>query len=328
MIKRTAISQENGENSSKVIICSTKDYTPNDADFIEFSRQIWESKDYDPVYDILKAYFELNNFNDYQKLFGIHLYVTIYNTYWTLYLLEKYKNNLTWDAILNDHAVINKELKFGSDRRGIRAIGLSKVIPMYQEFFGDVSLEDYFINWMTEDGVKNYECLKKLILAIPQNGSWATYKHIDVLNNSGGYNIDCNDWWVKGRAFGGKQLVVDWKHGREFRLGKNLQESPEIIAEINDFADYWTARFKQEIDPNITYDVSETMACKYHATYGGTYYAGHDMDKMYEELTHSGDTKVINLILELRKQCFKQKDLVELCGGSGVRKELKGKIIL
>lgn len=308
-----------------------KGYKPQDEHFIEFSRQLHESYDLDPVYPVLQKYFEINNYSDEEKLFGIHVYLTYYNTYWTLLTLERYRGNFDYLKLAEADFIVNKELKFGSDRRGVRAIGLQTVLPQFQQFFGEFSgqnpLSQFFLAPLTEDGKANYALMKNLVLKVPHNGSWAGYKHIDLLTYCGGFPIECTDWWVKGRAFGGKQLVVDYElgMGEKFKLGKTLPESAEIVKRIEDFADRWTTRFQEEIGSNVTYDKSETMACKYHALYGKNYYAGHDIDKMQEEIC-GYDKKIDDLLYSLREQCFDKAYLGEHSGWNGVRKELKGVI--
>lgn len=303
-----------------------KGYHPQDDHFIEFSKQILDSWDVDPVYPVLKKYFEMENYSLEEKLFGVHVYLTYYNVFWTIATLKALRGNFNFESWRQLEFVQNKTAKFGSDRRGIRAYGLNVVLPMFSSFFKDYTTqEEYYIKPLTNDKRKNYEINKDLVLAVPHNGSWAAYKHIDLLTHSADVPIECTDWWVKGRAFGGKQLVVDWELGGG-KLGKVVKETPEVVARINDFADRWTAKFQEVIDPTITYDKSETCACKYHALYGRTYYAGHDIDKMQEEIMKSGyfDKEIADLMYHLREECFDKKHLGEHSGWEGVRKELKG----
>lgn len=313
----------------ETIVCDkSKGYKPNDSDFIEFSKQLHDSEDIDPVYPVLAEYFRMRNFSLEEKLFGVHLYLTFYNTYWTLVVLERYRDSTNYSAMLEFDFIREKKLKFGSDRRGVRAIGLATVFPQFDAFFNKKPLSEYFLKDLTDDGEKNYELMKKKVLDIPHNGSWAGYKMIDLLTYCAGLNIKCTDWWVKGRAFGGKQLVVDWEigMGEDYKLGKTLPETDEIVRRIEAFADRWTARLQKEVSPRTTYDRSETMACKYHALYGKTYYAGHDIDKMQEEIC-GYDKNVDDLLYHLREVVLPKEYLGEHNGWKGVRKELKGKLI-
>ena len=301
-----------------------KGYKPNDEDFIEFSRQIYESLDIDPVYPLLKNYFDLREFTEEERVFGSFIYSTIYNLYWTLALLEEHRKELTFET-LSESPLLDR-IKCGTDRRGIAFYGVRNAFKDFVNFFSEKSLYQFITEPLTPDGKKNYIILRDHIQKIPHYGKWGTYKIIDVLTHSAGLNINCTDWWTKGRAFGGKQLVVDWEMGMEYRLGKNLKETNEIVEMIDKFSDRWTERFQRVINKSITYDQSETMACKYHALYGGTYYAGHDIDKMQEEPKQKYSKALDDLFFYLREITFDKKYLGEHQGWKGVRRELKGKL--
>ena len=97
----------------------------------------------------------------------------------------------------------------------------------------------------------------------------------------------------------------------------------KAIRLIEDFEDKWTKKFQREIDPCVTSDYSETMACNYHSFYMGHYYVGHDIDKMLEEDTkyHKPSSVILSY---LRNSCFERKFLGEHSGWDGVRKHKKG----
>ena len=308
----------------------SKGYVPNNQDFIDFSNQIYESLDFDPVYPVLSKYFDMRGFNIEEKLFGVHLYLTIYSTYWTLYFLERYPRPYSFKQLAEDNAVVEKKVSIGTDRRGVAWAGLARVFPEIDAFYynGSTSMTQYFTNGLDKDfKTTNMKLLKPRVLAIPYNGPWAAFKHLDLLLNCVGLPIEFSDWWVKGRPFGGKQLVIDMKMGLGHKLGHEVKETKEIVDMIDEFSHHWTREFQENVDTSITYDISETFACKYHATYQGTYYPGHDIDKMQKEIC-GYDTHIDDIMYDLRELCFDKKDLGELSSWKGVRNQLKGKIII
>lgn len=293
-------------------------YKPNLEDFYEYSKQSLYSLDNDPVYPVLKEYFDSNNYTLEERLFGTNLYVTLYNTAWTIYLLEKYRGHFSMRTIGNDDTIKNRIFKYGSDRRGL---SWKNQIDLYQqlaEFWDDKNYVDFFTGQLGSNEQENFEKLWKITMAIPNNGMWAAYKLCDMLLNVCGLPIEFTDFRTKNRAYGGKSMAWDIiSETTGNKVGKTVKETSEVIAQIEEFLENAYLHLNS-IDKRFTRDVVETTACNYHAVYRNSYYAGADIDEMYEQLHKLQKSrladKVVKDILTIRSQVFDKKMLREHTG--------------
>lgn len=300
---------------------ASKGYVPTVKDFIEFSRAlIYAEGCTDIVYTFLNNYINvMKKANLRGKLMFIHIYHLTYNPSFAIYLFEKYGNAMTWDDIANDIVVRDKKMKIGKYRRGVRMMGLPSAVKTIRDFLNGVDVEEYFLKGLTQDPKENYSILKKRVSAIPQNGLWATHKHIDLLRNVVGINVEFTDWMAKDRRFGGKQFYLDLILERtDMRLRKEYKETKIFIDGVEDFAVKVTELLNESnvSDTHLTLDQSETLACGFHAFYNGKYYLCEDISENYKYYLDSKGVceKTDAIFLELRKMTFQPEQLEEYTG--------------
>lgn len=293
-------------------------YIPEFKDFVEFSKQLVKVESHNDIaYVFLKEYTEMKNMSLRGKLMFCHLYCLTYNPYFAIYLYEKYGDDVTWKQVKEDPASKSRAIKIGSYRRGVGMIGLSQAVSDVEAFLSDSNVVEYFTGSLTDNPEDNYKTLQKVCGDIPHNGLWAVHKHIDLLKNVAGLNIEFTDWMAKGRKFGGSQFFYDLSFQKTHEKVKPLINNKDFITNLEEWAKVVTEILQEEMpEIRVGLDVSETFACGFNAWYRGKYYLGGDIDKNLSFVLGAKGycEKTDKIYYELRKRTMPNDQLGEVHG--------------
>lgn len=197
-------------------------------------------------------------------------------------------------------------LPTATERRAHRDVRqLAKHILDVREQLGD---EPYA--WLGANGW-DWEPLNKRIMELHGNGRWAAYKLAEMLQKVAGAPTEATD--------AGHRYSTGPRKGLQDLYGDLVPEG-QGAADIA-VLDAITAGLQNQVGEK---DVAliETSLCDFHSLTKGSYYLGHDIDGMQEQLNHpkvNPGTKV----WEGRAAVFDHELLGEQNGWSGVRRDLK-----
>lgn len=274
------------------------------ADFCVFAKAHVESGDIDPMYPVLRTFYETEKVPREIALWRTLAYVAFYHVgsaenFWMRY---------------PEPGPVGFELKglaTGIERRGFRASTkpfehINIVLEYARVRAG--GLEAWF-DWMIGDGGEaGWDRVRAEFMELPGGGPWSSYKLADLLKQVHKAPITASDIGVGGQSEtagpipGMVQLTGrSWKDcARDVRLQKSL-----------------LGRAQDQGVPFDGLDQLETSLCDFNSLTHGRYYVGHDIDSQMEHLKDSCSS------LRSARGCFQNRYRGEFGGWTGVRKELK-----
>ncbi len=276
------------------------------APFCTFAKAHVESWDLDPMYPVLRRFYEDAALPKEVALWRTMLYLTWYH----IGTAEKAWNRWPEPAAFSAGDVT--PYATGTERRCFR--GNVKAGPHLAAFLADTRGYGSLSGWAdaatSRGGKFGWQVARMTFQQIPYGGQWSSYKLADLLKHVHGYPITANDIGVGG---GGetagpvpgmvKLTGADWKR---CAADVGLQQ------ELHDEAVRCGVPFNG-------LDQLETSLCDFNSLLKGGYYVGHDIDVQQEQLRDSGGG-----LLAARMATFEPKWLGEVGGWNGVRKPLKG----
>lgn len=277
-------------------------------DFCEFTKPYVYSTDIDPVYPVLKAYYDYIGLDAEHRIWHTFLYVTHYSLK---------SAEILWNMYPEPTGIIPEmpKLSTGIERRGFRGAP-DKVIKNITEFYEashfnrDWDTGNALSTWLNRivgDGGKDgWNRVRAAFKEISYNGDWASYKWADLVKHTLGYPITASDIGVGGGGetagpIPGMVIITgeDWKRCAE---DVELQEALLQLAVENG-------------SPLNGLDQLETALCDFNSLYKGRYYAGNDVDMMMEQLDPYS-------LLWTARGIIPEEYLGEVSGWYGRRKEL------
>lgn len=263
-------------------------------DFCTFAQAQITSTDIDPVYPVLRNYFEEQRLSTEQCLWSLYLYVGSYHL-----------GSAEWLWSLNPSpARLSESIRIhtGVERRGFRGNGLLALNVNAMLEKGRLQA------WVEQSVERGWEGVRAVFESIPYNGTWASYKWADLLKNVMGYPIDAPDIGLSGGSHtsgsvAGLMRLTEFDYHR-CATDLALQQS------VLDRARHRGVQFGG-------FDQLETALCDFNSLAKGTYYVGHDIDAMMGQINPG------SVLWSSRAAVIPAQYLGEVCGWSGVRKHLK-----
>lgn len=301
-------------------------YPMTESDFFVMAECSIHSGDIDPVYPVMKRWFDNYQVSDVDRLWGCLLYLYLYNLPWTLDIFESYpsieiaKANKIWeDSRLS-------LVKIGSDRRGIYwSGGLSLALKNLMDSLYNLNDLAYL--------PKDYKKVNEFIRSLPLGGVWSGFKYSDlVTQTTENFHLECEDLFLRERLAGPGEAVLALL-GQDTKNHKYIKDNyPLIEAKLNE----WVRIIGTKVNGYKTWSSKifrfglfelETVLCNYHSICTGSYYLGMDLDDMYiklkDKLIKQGkSTGSDRAIAYLRNALFEEKNLIEFSGRKG-REDIK-----
>lgn len=275
-------------------------------DFCTFAELQIESTDIDPVYPVLKAYYDMEGHDLSTRVWKTFLYEACYNlasahTLWEL--LPEPPRNMILPLI--------PSVKTGIERRGFR--GDSNLLTVHiKSFLNHVyNVSPWYTSlasWITDIANKGWTAVRNDFEDIQYNGSWASYKWADLVKHVLDFPIEATDIGVGGKGENAGPIPgmvrltgLDWKVCAE-----DVEAQKELL------------KISRESGvPFAGLDQMETSLCDFNSLCKGSYYVGHDIDLMMENLPENSP------LWEARKIAIPHEYLGELNGWHGVKRDMK-----
>lgn len=274
----------------------TLSQTPLFSDFCDFAKAQLRSRDIDPMYPVLKAYFQSLEISQADKIWRTAVYVTFYHI-GSAYQVWSHYPSLTQVRI--------GALPTGIERRGFRGnlqaqANLNSLIGLCG---GDIQ------GWLESAVERGWDAVRKAYEEIAYNGVWASYKWADLVKHTLGYSsLVATDIGVGGNGKEAGPIP-----GLARLTGKSWQECVKNKDLQRDFLENC---LKAGV-PFSGFEELETALCDFNSLCKGSYYVGHDIDMM---MLHLPSDKAF---WQARRDCIPAEYLGELNGWKGVRKPLK-----
>lgn len=270
-------------------------------DFCTFAKAQIISGDIDPMYPLLRTFYEDEKLAQEVALWRTLLYVTWYH----VGSAEK-----IWKRIPSPRSLTPDEingLPTGVERRGFRG-------NVHAVRFVNGVLERAPLGlspWVESlgEGEEGWDRVRAELQSVAFGGAWASYKWADLLKHVHRLPIVASDIGV-----GGKGEKAGPIPGMVRLTGKPWQVCAEDVGLQKELL----ARGREEGVPFVGLDQLETALCDFNSLCKGTYYVGHDIDVQQEHLKghfHGG-------LWEARR-VFSDRYRGEVSGWAGVRPELK-----
>lgn len=228
-----------------------------------------ESQDIDPVYPVLKWYYNREGFDSETALWFTTLYLAYYNL----------GSAATAFNVCPEFTVIpySPELctfPIATERRNLLGGKLKFFIDSYKAFCATQETQENFIkSEFTTDPINNYEVFWETSQLLWGNGRWATFKWAELLKEVHGFPLTAPDMRL--------QFCSGPKEGLS-RLYRTHESAS--VAYLNHCAGHLQSYLAKR-GLNLTWERLETVLCDFNSLYKGHYYVGHDIDQMQEQLS-------------------------------------------
>lgn len=243
-----------------------------------FARAMLESRDLDPLYDVLRELYVAMDLDEERALWFTTLYLAYYNlpsaltAFWYLPLDDAYE--LLHGA---GEPQALTALPMATERRNLRIGG--KVVLNLQSYLGWVAVfgsQRLFLRQRWGDNPeRNFLAFWDTAQSVWGNGRWAAFKWADLLKNVHGWNLAAPDMRM---AF-----CSGPKEGLQLLYGYPTEDVPTL--------DRMGADLRERLAAdglNLDWEELETVLCNFKSLYKGKYYVGHDIDELQERIDLSG----------------------------------------
>lgn len=264
-------------------------------DFCDFAKAQLSSRDIDPMYPVLKSYFDSLNLSQAERIWRLAVFVAFYHIGSAYAVWERYPS-LTEVSL--------DPLATGIERRGFRGNRLAEanLNALLYASAGDLQ------GWLERAVSEGWDSVRLAYEQIPYNGVWASYKWADLVKHVLGYPLEASDIGVGGNGKNAGPIpgmvLLTGRPWEECAKDKGLQ-----AALLHDT--------KAAGVPFAGFDQLETALCDFNSLYKGSYYVGHDIDMMMLQLPEGA------ALWQARRSVIPSQYLGEINGWKGVRKELK-----
>lgn len=271
-----------------------------------FARWHVESGDVDPVYPVMEHLIGPTLDLDWdERVSFVLLYVAYYD-------IASALRTWTQGWRIGD-ALTDEQLHYrtGTERRAHRDVRqfrrhLESMAAITAHFGG--AGEMFMLD--DDDPRMRWRVFQDRLALIHGNGRWAGYKTGEILDTVLGCNCPPPD---AGHAFssGPRKGLADLVPASARWTGND----PATIRQLDQLTNWLVDRW------GIPVAQVETVLCDWHSTVKGSYYVGHDIDLMLDQLRRV-NTATAEMLLEARFASFDTRWLGEHCGWDGVRTEL------
>lgn len=238
-------------------------------DFDTFSRDLIETKDVDPVYEVIPKICETFGF---EPIWFTFVYVGFYDLKSAIHVCKQMKNADDWNKALFAKLKDDGRITFGHERRGTgrqtaTMIAMFNVISnmIKKSIVDELNFESNFL-------------LRESIQRIPNHGRWAAFKIAEIFEKSFGFEtLAINDLGLTPEGINQNSSPsggLKWLYGKT--EDTDLDFTPNMIPTFNHLAD--------DLSDAWGYDIGkvETCLCKFHKLVTGKYYVGHDIQEFLE----------------------------------------------
>lgn len=269
------------------------------SDFCLFARAQLESGDIDPMYVMLRRFYENERLDREQALWRTLLYLAWYH----VGSAEKVWTKIPEPRWVEDEEV--RGLPTGIERRTFRGNTYAKMfINAAQQKASSLSA------WVDSfgEGTRGWDRAREELRSLPWCGPWASYKFADLMKHVHGLPLEASDIGV-----GGASETAGPIPGMVRLTGENWKECASNVGLQREL-------LAHACDAGVPFaglDQLETALCDFNSLCKGGYYVGHDIDDQMTKLKDSGAGLWESRIV------FADQWRGELGGWFGVRKERK-----
>lgn len=273
-------------------------------DILEFGKGHIKSKDIDPVYPVLREFYDSLDWNEETRLWFTELYLAYYHLGSAVRAFELFPVPLA-----NVSNVLNA-FPTATERRGLRGGKIVTHLTSYTSLVREKGSQKAFIQngWNTHE-LYNYEVFWITNQNVWGNGRWSTFKCAELLQQVHNYSIKAPDMRL--------QFCSGPKDGLCKMFGLRSTTSVSLM---NRCAEVLREEFLEH-DLYVSWEQLETILCDFNSLCNGHYYVGHDIDQMQEQL--SQDSPLVRVFYSARLATLPNEYLGEVNGWSGVDKERK-----
>ena len=271
--------------------------------FLRFSRYHLKSRDVDPVYPVLRAYYHMKKMTEEERLW----FTYIFCVYYDLGSAEKFFIERPKPKHIGKRLAA---LPTGVERRGMRGANGGKLVKRH---LNAVVLQGALCPLADfPSPKKGWTIIRKWYeTSFPFTGPWSSYKFADLIRNVHGAEITAPDFGVGGggKIAGPVACLVSL-------TGKDWKECATNLNLHNDL-------YAKAKDEGVDYDgmeEMETCLCDFNSATHGRYYIGHDIDQMQAQLIGADASKTM---YKARGLVLNDRYLGEKNDWEGVRKHLK-----
>lgn len=268
--------------------------------FVLFATAQCESTDVDPVYPVLREAFDLMGLDDEQRWWWLFLFVAFYHLGSAHEVFTEYPRPCLVGPLTK---------ATGVERRGFRGNALAS------EFINDAvrhaEQAGGFALWMEQarQGAiagQGWSNLRYRIERLHHAGPWCSFKFADLAANVMGAPISAPDIGKTGSPLKG--------------LIRLLEERGHVDPDPLNLDHQWELYRLARADgvPFAGMEEFETALCDYNGLCKGTYYVGHDIDAMMDQLWDTGAEP----LWLARDRAIPDEFLGEQNGWAGVRRQL------
>lgn len=277
-------------------------------DYYRFHRIQVECGDMDPVYPVLKEIADRLGLDRERRLWLLIVFTAYYHLGSALAAFSEVPD----PARAEDAAL---DLPCATERRGHWSRPrLRAHLEAVQEIaYGPGGLSGYFTGslWACtpEDG---WRLVQHRASSIPGNGRWASFKTTELIKEVVGLRLSAPDMQHAHSSGPRKGLAL---------LHPGLPEGngPAEIALLDTYSRALVGDMRAHRLP-VEVETAETSLCDFYSMTRGSYYPGHDIDKMMLQLEALGSGPLIPLAYEARRAVLPRAYLGELNGRRGIDK--------
>lgn len=275
-------------------------------DFYASARAQIASGDIDPMYPVLRRFYEAERCEREVALWRTLLYVTWYHVG---------SASLVWRRIPEPRPLTEGDvrgLSTGTERRGFRgnviaATHVNALLALAQKAGGLARFVDGLVG---DGGETGWARTREALQVVAWLGPWASYKWADLLKHVHGAPITANDIGVGGNSETAGPIPgmvrLTGENWRECATNIGLQK--RLLGEARDAG-----------VPFDGLDQLETTLCDFNSLCKGGYYIGHDIDAQMDHLNVATEPG----LWEARATSFESRYLGEHHDWFGVRKNLR-----
>jgi hypothetical protein len=274
-------------------------------DVARFAGLMIDTQDLDPVYPVLRRLVE-NRWSRFEQLLP-EPGLTAVLTYAAHYDLPAGAWHV--EAMTVTPGVVINEIT-ATERRGLRGEGrfakhLESMAKLRRRHGG---LEKWLRRDWIGDPAADWQATRAAAAEAWGNGRWATYKIAELCKEVLDWPIEAPDMGMAGATgpYDGLVLV----------FGTPVRGLPPI--ELERLGETLRGSLETELGRPVTLEQTETVLCDAHGTMTGSYYVGHDIDKMLQQ-TRRVPAAIAELVLDARRETLDERLLGERHGWSGIR---------
>lgn len=262
------------------------------SDFADFSRQMIETRDYDPNYFAVKGVAESRGYDES----ATYDFCVTFNGFYHFKSADSYFQDPRQDV---------KLLNYGKSRRGF--MGNEKVKTF---LWGMKELKKFVLNNQVE-GIRGWNQIYWAFSAVPGCGPWSAFYLTDMMKVILGKKITSPNFGhlIYEKANRGPNSGICFLTGLSIdRVAGNEELHQKVYHETLEAGAPWSGM-----------EEMESVLCNFLSLHKKSYYVGRDIDRQLPMLAGLGEEW-----FAARSKYFPAEALGEIGGWTGIRKELMG----